>query len=194
MSRTLVYPQVKSRLTMKSVIIVLAFICLASAVQSACSADDVNCEDPITFESGTFICISYYISESGELYIKKYSPSQSAVNVVLDTTIQLQFSDAVPSSQDFSGFFYLLNQIKGTSTAMPASCVKMVNEYTLEFPIVSCLGDVLEPDTAYVFYLSQRLEGNTIKTLSSIKGVGVSEKAFGLEYKSILFHTISGNT
>jgi len=69
-----------------------------------------------------------------------------------------------------------------------------LNEYTLEFPIVSCLGDVLEPDTAYVFYLSQRLEGNTIKTLSSIKGIGINEKAFGLEYKSIVFYTISGSS
>ncbi len=179
---------------MKSITIVLALICLASVAQSSCSADDVNCEDPITFESGTFIWIFTYIIDSNEFYIKKYSPSQSAVNVLLDTTIHLQFSDAVPSSQSFSGFFYLLNQIRGTSTEIPASCIKMVNEYTLEFPIVSCLGDVLEPDTAYVFYLSQRLEGNTIKTLSSIKGIGINEKAFGLEYKSIVFYTISGSS
>lgn len=178
---------------MKSTNIVLALICLASVAQSACNADDVNCEDPITFETGIVICISNYTVESSEFYINKFSPSQSAVDVLLDTTIRLQFSDAVPSSQGLWGYFYLLNQINGTPTKIPASCIKTVNEYTLEFPIVSCLGDVLEPDTAYVFYLSQRLNGNAVETLSSIKGTPVSEKAFGLEYKSVVFYTIGGS-
>ena len=98
----------------------------------------------------------------------------------------------MPSAQGFEGFFFLLNQAKGTVKDFPATCVRVINSYTLELPVVSCFGDVLEPETAYVFYLSQRLQGDEVVTLSSIKGMPVSEKAYGLKFKSVVFYTTSG--
>ena len=55
---------------------------------------------------------------------------------------------------------------------------------------MSCLGDVLEANTAYVFYVAQRLNGNQIETLSSVKNVPINERAFNLVYKSIHFRTV----
>lgn len=55
---------------------------------------------------------------------------------------------------------------------------------------MACLGDILEANTVYVLYISQRLNDTGIQTLSSVKGISLSEAAFGLQYKSISFRTI----
>lgn len=102
----------------------------------------------------------------------------------------MQFSDSVPVSQGLHGFFFLLNQFTGVTTEIPASCIVVKNSYTLEVPVLSCLGDVLEANTVYAFYVAQRFNGNVIETLTSIKNMQIHEKAFDLQYKSIVFRTI----
>ena len=103
----------------------------------------------------------------------------------------MQFSDSLPVSQGFHGFFFLLNQFTGVTTEIPASCIVVKNSYTLEVPVLPCLGDVLEANTVYAFYVAQRFNGNSIETLSSIKGIAINERAFDLQYKSIVFRTIN---
>ena len=124
-------------------------------------------------------------------YITNFYPANGAENVLLDTTISMQFSDSIPLSQGLQGFFFLLNQFTGVTTEIPASCIVVKNSYTLEIPIPRCLGDVLEANTVYAFFVSQRLNGNVIETLSSIKGFEIDQKPFNLEYKSIVFRTIN---
>ena len=177
---------------MKGINIVLAILCCVSLARAYCSADDLNCEDPISFPGcKLFVIINYGIANF-EFYVSHSFPTQGAVNVLLDVTIRLQFTDAIPSAQGFQSYFYLLNQIKGIPTEIPSSCIKVVNEYTLDFPMADCMGDVLEPSTVYVFYVSQRIMNNQVQTLSSIKGIGASEKLFGLTYKSLSFTTTTG--
>ena len=132
---------------------------------------------------------SYFLADK-EFFIEKYYPINGEENVVLDVTLSLEFSDSIPLSQGFQSFFFLLNQFTGVTTEIPASCVVVKNSYSLEIPVVSCLGDVLEANTAYVFYVAQRLNGNQIETLSSIKNVPINERAFNLLYKSIHFRTV----
>ena len=144
-----------------------------------------------------FVLKQVTISEYGlcslaekEFFIEKFYPANGEENVVLDVTLSLEFSDSIPVSQGFQSFFFLLNQFTGVTTEIPASCVVVKNSYSLEIPVVSCLGDVLEANTAYVFYVAQRLNGNQIETLSSIKSVPINERAFNLLYKSISFRTV----
>ena len=126
-----------------------------------------------------------------DFYITNFYPANGEENVLLDTTISMQFSDSIPLSQGLQGFFFLLNQFTGVTTEIPASCIVVKNSYTLEVPVLSCLGDVLEANTVYAFYVAQRLNGNVIETLSSIKGLEINERSFNLEYKSIVFRTVS---
>ena len=177
---------------MKGINVVLTILCFASLAHAYCSADDVNCEDPITFPGCTFFYMLDNRIANFEFYVAEYFPAQAATNVLLDVTVRLQFTDAIPSAQGFQKYFYLLNQVKGTMKEIPATCIKVVNEYTLDFPMADCVGDVLEPSTVYVFYISQRINNNLIQTLSSIKGINVSEKVFGLAYNSLVFTTTTG--
>ena len=177
---------------MKGINIVLAILCCVSVVRAYCSADDLNCEDPISFPGCTLFTMIDHEIANFEFYVSNNFPAQGSVDVLLDVTVRLQFTDAIPSAQGFQGYFYLLNQVKGIPTEIPASCIKVVNEYTLDFPMADCMGDVLEPSTVYVFYVSQRIMNNQIQTLSSIKGIGASEKLFGLTHKSLSFTTTTG--
>ena len=112
------------------------------------------------------------------------------MDVLLDTTFQLEFTDSIYISEGLDHYFFILNQFSGVSTELPASCINVVNGHILEIPVMTCLGDILEANTVYVLYISQRLNDTSIQTLSSVKGTSLSEAAFGLQYKSILFRTI----
>lgn len=125
-----------------------------------------------------------------DFYISNYYPSNGEENVLLDTTIKMEFTDSIPLSQGLNGFFFLLNQFTGVTTEIPASCIVVKNSYSLEIPVVRCLGDVLEANTVYAFYVSQRMTNNAIETLFSMKNIYINELAFNLQYKSIVFRTI----
>ena len=104
--------------------------------------------------------------------------------------MKVQFNDAVSRVQGLDSFFYLLNQYTGVTTSIPATCIKMANDFTVEFNVIDCFGDVLEANTAYVLFISQRMGEGEIQTLSSIKGVAINEKAFGLTMKNLVFRTV----
>lgn len=91
--------------------------------------------------------------------------------------MKVQFNDAVSRVQGLDSFFYLLNQYTGVTTSIPATCIKVANDFTVEFNVIDCFGDVLDAKTVYVFFISQRMRDGELQTLSSVKGVPVSEKA-----------------
>ena len=104
--------------------------------------------------------------------------------------MKVQFNDAVSRVQGLDSFFYLLNQYTGVTTSIPATCIKVANDFTVEFNVIDCFGDVLDAKTVYVFFISQRMRDGELQTLSSVKGVPVSEKAFALQTKSVSFKTV----
>lgn len=137
-----------------------------------------------------YFVLLFLVLVDTDFYISKYYPSNGEENVLLDTTIRMEFTDSIPLSQSLNGFFFLLNQFTGVTTEIPASCIVVKNSYSLEIPVVRCLGDVLEANTIYAFYVSQRMTNNAIETLSSMKNIQINELAFSLQYKSIVFRTV----
>ena len=64
--------------------------------------------------------------------------------------MKVQFNDAVSRVQGLDSFFYLLNQYTGVTTSIPATCIKVANDFTVEFNVIDCFGDVLDAKTVYV--------------------------------------------
>lgn len=125
-----------------------------------------------------------------DFYVVGSYPQNGQVAVPLDVTLKLQFNDIVSKAQGLDSFFFLLNQFTGVTSSIPASCIRSVDDYILQFNVIDCFGDVLEANTAYVLFISQRMGEGEIQTLSSIKGVTINEKAFGLTMKNLVFRTV----
>ena len=53
--------------------------------------------------------------------------------------MKVQFNDAVSRVQGLDSFFYLLNQYTGVTTSIPATCIKVANDFTVEFNVIDVL-------------------------------------------------------
>ena len=106
---------------------------------------------------------------ANDFYVVGSYPQNGQVAVPLDVTLKLQFNDIVSKAQGLDSFFFLLNQFTGVTSSIPASCIRSVDDYILQFNVIDCFGDVLEANTAYVLFISQRMGEGEIQTLSSIR-------------------------
>lgn len=158
----------------------LVFLFAVSLTWAACDINDFECDNDIHFPDGTN---SFYVTGS--------VPAQDQQNVVLDSKITLQFSGIVPRSASKSGFFYLLNQRTGKRTEILSSCISQPGDFTLIVDVTQCLETVLDENTDYMFYISQKLEAGELVTFSNQRGTPISALAFMNTRSSLHFRTVS---
>ena len=78
-----------------------------------------------------------------DFYVVGSYPQNGQVAVPLDVTLKLQFNDIVSKAQGLDSFFFLLNQFTGVTSSIPASCIRSVDDYILQFNVIDCFGDRL---------------------------------------------------